>query len=62
MSQTEVLAWLKAHPGAHSTKDLMAATGLTYSPVCHNLHHLRKWKLVEYETRGRSKYWAAIEE
>ncbi|OPY54670.1 MAG: hypothetical protein A4E48_00249 [Methanosaeta sp. PtaU1.Bin060] len=63
MSQQDVIDWLAAHPGWHTTGEISKGTGICLSIVRDSLRRLKKWGDVERSTPGKSNvvWWKAIE-
>lgn len=59
MSQRDVLAWLKGHPGEHTAEEIAEAQGLQVRNIRKALNALAKWREIERLQSGGRFYWRA---
>ncbi len=62
MTQGDVIAWLKAHPGWHRTADIVEGLNQGYKGVRSCLAKAASWRDIESRRSGFRKEWGGTHE
>lgn len=62
MTQADVIAWLKAHPGWHRTDAVVKGMNQGYKGVRSSLAKAAMWRDIESRRDGFRKEWSGAHE
>lgn len=62
MSQGDVIAWLRHHPGWRKTSEVIVGLGQGYKGVQLGLSKAAMWGDIESRKDGLGKEWRALDE